>query len=76
MAESTMKHRQSSIDKIKATLVLKKLQKHVLDGEAMSQTQVQAAKILLAKVIPDQKAVEHTGEMAVQVSAIKREIIF
>lgn len=40
----------------------------------MDATQVQAARILLAKTIPDQKAVEHTGEVALQVTAIERII--
>lgn len=35
----------------------------------MTATQIQAAKILLAKVIPDQKAVEHSGSVEHDINA-------
>jgi len=42
-----------------------KLQAHVEDKDAnpLTQTQLKAAEILLRKVIPDLKAVEHSGEI-------------
>jgi len=75
-AVSTVKHRQSTINKIKATLLVKKLQKHALGECDMTNSQVKAANILINKVLPDLKAIDHSGETSVQVTAIKREIIF
>ena len=42
-----------------------KLQAHIDDKDAnpLSQTQLKAAEILLRKVIPDLKSVEHSGEV-------------
>jgi len=52
---------QKTRDKIKASQLINRLVKHV-DGEVeLSATQVNAARILLNKVIPDLKAVEHSG---------------
>lgn len=50
------RHRES----IRAGLIIRRLQDHIEDGERhpMSATQIQAARILLAKVAPDLKAVE------------------
>jgi hypothetical protein len=62
-------------DSIKTTLVLKKLHNHVLIEPCMDASQVQAARILLAKTLPDLKAVEHTGDVALKVTAIERIIV-
>ena len=43
-------------------MLANRLSQHVNGEVEMSATQIQAAKILLAKVIPDLKAVEHSGE--------------
>lgn len=50
-------------ERIKATLILEKVQNHILDAAAypMEATQMTGAKMLLAKVIPDLKAIEHSG---------------
>lgn len=57
-------------DRIDAAKTLKRLADH-LDGKAdLSATQVQAARILLGKVIPDLKAIEHSGEVAQKVHAV------
>ena len=50
---------------IKAEELLKLLQNNVLDSEAepLHQNRLHAIKILLAKAIPDLKAVEHTGDI-------------
>ena len=52
---------QATKDRIRATMLIKRLQDHALNKVEMSPTQVQAAKILLGKVIPDIKSVDHTG---------------
>lgn len=42
-------------------MLLEKLESHVLGKAELTATQVNAAKILLGKVIPDMKAIEHSG---------------
>jgi len=49
-------------ERISASMLANRLSQHVNGEVEMSATQIQAAKILLAKVIPDLKAVEHSGE--------------
>jgi hypothetical protein len=46
--------------KIKATLIAKRLQDHVLKGTEMTKSQVTAAGILLKKTIPDLQSVDTT----------------
>lgn len=48
--------------KIRAALLINRLQDHILNGIEMSQTQVRAAEILLRKCIPDLEATEITGK--------------
>jgi len=47
-------------ERIKSTLLVERLQDHILGHQEMSQTQIKAAEILLRKTIPDLKAVETT----------------
>lgn len=48
--------------KIQASQLINRLQKHV-DGEIqLSATQVNAAKVLLGKAVPDLKSIENTGD--------------
>ena len=53
-------------ERIRATQVIDKLRDHVLDGVEMSSTQVNAARILLNKALPDLKQtdsfVEHSSK--------------
>ena len=44
------------------TLLIKKLNGHALGQGEMTQTQIAAAKILLAKTVPDLKQVELRGD--------------
>jgi hypothetical protein len=46
------------------------LDKHAEGKHAMEATQVQAARIILGKTIPDLKAIEHSGETTLHISAI------
>ena len=48
--------------RIKVTLLLKKLEDHVLTGTEMSATQIRAAEALLRKTIPDLSAVTLSGD--------------
>lgn len=47
--------------RIRATQLMRRLRKHALGKCEMSATQLKAAEILLRKVVPDVKQVEHTG---------------
>lgn len=50
-------------EKIQAAQIINRLNTHILaDKPIMDASQVSAAKVLLNKIIPDLKAVEHTGE--------------
>lgn len=49
-------------EKIQGSLIINRLQDHVTGKVEMSPSQVNAAKTLLGKVIPDLKAVEHSGD--------------
>ena len=54
--------------KIQTSQLINRLQKNALSGkEIMTPGQINSAKILLSKVLPEVKAVEHahTGELAV-----------
>lgn len=46
---------------IRASQLLNRLTSHANGEIEMSQSQVAAAKIVIGKVVPDLKAVEHTG---------------
>ena len=48
--------------KIKASMLLNRLQDHALDKVDMSGTQIKAADIVLKKMVPDLAKHEHTGE--------------
>lgn len=52
--------------RIKTTLLLKKLEDHVLSGKEMKASQIKAATTLLKKTIPDLSAVEHSGDMTIR----------
>ena len=49
--------------KIKTTLIINRLTDHIEDKIELSQTQVTAALGLLKKTLPDQKAMEISGEL-------------
>lgn len=46
-------------DKIRSTLLIKRLEEHILGDVDMANTQVTAALGLLKKVVPDQAATSH-----------------
>ena len=48
-------------ERIRASMILRRLTNHVLGHVEMTTSQVNAAKILLGKVIPDMRQLEHTG---------------
>jgi hypothetical protein len=59
--------------KIRVTQILKYLGEHMEGLRELSSTQVQAAQILLKKVMPDLAAIEHSGEVK-QTFAVSPEL--
>lgn len=56
-----LRHTDGTRAKIKAGMLIKKLTDHALgNSEIMTTGQVNAAKILLGKTLPDLKALEHS----------------
>jgi hypothetical protein len=49
--------------KIQTTKIIQRLQKHIDGDLELSNTQVLAATTLLKKTLPDQKAMELSGEL-------------
>lgn len=50
-------------ERIQTGVLLDRLAKHANGAVEMTATQVNAAKILLSKTIPDLRAIEHSGEL-------------
>ena len=48
--------------RIQSTVLVKRLSDHAVGKCEMSATQVQAARILLGKSLPDLQAIEHSGK--------------
>jgi len=55
-------HDEQTKRRIRASQLLNRLEMFVNNRIEMSAAQVQAAKVVIGKSIPDLKAVEHTGE--------------
>ena len=60
-------------NKIKATLIINKLENHVLEGVEMSSTQVTAALGLLKKSVPDLSNIEMGGGL--EIKGLAKEIL-
>lgn len=52
---------QVARDRINTGILLKRLENHVVGKVKMTSTQVQAAKVLLNKTLPDLQSVQHSG---------------
>lgn len=62
-ARDTKRIDQKTRDKIKASQIVNRLQNHILaDEDIMTVSQVNAARVILNKVLPDLKAVEISGD--------------
>lgn len=57
------RHQDMVRDKIRASQLINRLENHVLKGTKLTNSQVRAALGLLGKVIPDVRAVEHSGHV-------------
>lgn len=53
---------ENTRERIQTTMLAKRLQDHVLGKCELSATQIQAARILLNKTLPDLQSVQHSGE--------------
>ena len=63
------RHNEDTRAKIKAQSLINRLQAHVDAPEPLlDSSQVNAAKTLLNKVLPDLKAVDHSGEVGVTIN--------
>lgn len=71
-ARPTLDQREEWRKKIQASQLLNALGNHVAGKIEMSATQVNAAKILLAKVLPDVKAMEITGNNGAPLETVTR----
>jgi hypothetical protein len=75
--------KERTAERIKASKILTRLQRFVLakeeddDYEAaqMTQQKVNAAKILLGKVVPDLKQMEHRGDFTVKIDKVVQTIV-
>lgn len=56
-----IRHDENTRAKIQAALIINRLQDHVMGNVEMDAAQVSSAKTLLNKILPDMKAVEHSG---------------
>lgn len=72
------RHNEDTRKKIQATQIINRLMKHIMADEPfLDASQVNAAKTLLAKTLPDLKAVEVTGDEnhPLSVEMIERVIV-
>jgi hypothetical protein len=60
--KNKVKHDDRTKERIRASQLLNRLNDFVNGKCELSPAQVQAAKIVIGKVIPDMKAIEHTGK--------------
>jgi len=67
--------KQRMIERIQATKIMKRVSDCALGKDEMTSTELQAAKICLAKVVPDLKAVDLKVEGTVQVTKIETVIV-
>ena len=67
--------KQRMIERIQATKIMKRVSDCALGKDEMTSTELQAAKICMAKVLPDLKAMDMKVEGTVKIDKIKREII-
>lgn len=75
----TLTHEPEVRARIQASQIINRLQKHIDSELELTATQVNAAKILLAKSVPDLSSIELTGDpenpVHVSVSLTDQELI-
>jgi len=68
-ARKNPKNRDSSNKLIQASQLLNRLISHANGEIELTQSQINAAKIVIGKYIPDLKSIEHSGEINGTVNA-------
>lgn len=68
-ARKNPKNRDSSNKLIQATQLLNRLISHANGEVELTQSQINAAKIVIGKYIPDLKSIEHSGEINSSINA-------
>jgi hypothetical protein len=63
-------HDQKTRERIQTSQIVNRLEKHVFGENEMTATQVNAAKILLSKTIPDLKQIEASIELTTHEQAL------
>jgi len=76
-AHARVEKQKAWTDAIETTKLVRRLGDHAFNRIEMTQTQIQAARILLGKTIPDLKAIEHSGEIDqnLRVEGVRRIVI-
>lgn len=71
------RHNETTRKKIKAKQLINRLVTHIMaDEPILDASQVNATKVLLNKILPDLKAVEHSGDdQSPVVHRIERHIV-
>ena len=59
----SIEKQKKAIDRIKAGKLIRRLNDHVHGIVKLSSTQIRAAEILLKRVIPELKSIEHSGTL-------------
>ena len=61
-------------EKIKVGMLLKRLEDHIVsDGDLMTSSQVNAAKILLGKTLPDLSSIDMKGQVDTTLTITRKE---
>lgn len=72
-ARKQLFHPEEVKQKIKTSQLINRLQEHALSKEeTLSRSQVRAIEVLLAKTVPDLKAIEHTGKDGGAIETVTR----
>ncbi len=66
-----IRHDENTRAKIQAAQIINRLYGHVMGEIELDAAQVSSAKTLLAKVLPDMKAIEHTGDVTQTIVSAK-----
>ena len=67
--------RERMIERIEATKIVKRVNDCALGKDEMTAIELQAAKMCMAKVVPDLKQIEMKMDAIVKVEEIKRTVI-
>ena len=69
------RHTEATRKRIQASQLINRLHEHALGNVEMTATQVNAAKALINKVLPDLQSVEVEGEMDLQATINRVELV-